>query len=99
MTIEKDKRTKETVTRRWDGAHLVKVQFFKLKWIRVSDKKNQHLGSAGFYLQVMCSESRQYPDAFSLQVVDESDWRHFNYVAGMVPMINTLMKEVHIMDA
>ena len=32
----------------------------------------------------MCSESRQYPDAFSFQVVTETDWKKFNFVAGMV---------------
>ena len=42
----------------------------------------------------MCSESRKYPDAFSFQVVAETDWRKFNFVAGMVPMMKSLMKEV-----
>ena len=42
----------------------------------------------------MCSESRKYPDAFSFQVVAETDWRKFNFVAGMVSMMKSLMKEV-----
>lgn len=44
--------------------------------------------------QVSVSEHMQYDDAFTLQVVDRQRVSSFNYMAGLIPSIQKLIKDV-----
>ena len=41
------------------------------------------------------SDQMQYDDAFTLQKVEDEYVETFNYVAGMLPFIQKVIKEVH----
>ena len=46
------------------------------------------------YLKVTGSSESQYDDAFTIQRVEDENVLEFNYVAGMVPFLQNLIKDV-----
>lgn len=45
-------------------------------------------------MQVSASGESQYDDAFTIQMVEDEYVREFNYVAGMVPLLQNLITDV-----
>jgi len=43
---------------------------------------------------VSASGESQYDDAFTIQMVEDEHVNEFNYVAGMVPFLRNLIKDV-----
>ena len=46
--------------------------------------------------QIGVSPEMRYDDAFMLQKLSPADVRNFNYVAGVVPLINKIILDVSI---
>ena len=49
-----------------------------------------------FVTQIGVCKEMRYDDVFMLQKVSPADVRNFNYVAGVVPLINKIILDVSI---
>lgn len=48
-------------------------------------------------IKVSASGESQYDDAFTIQNVEDEHVNEFNYVAGMVPFLQNLIKDVSLL--